>query len=465
MPKLQYAQLLLRVLRDGPRLCAVRRHVPEDVLADLGQALGAGKRDDGHAQLLRADRCSLAFCQGDGPQDGDGALAHQVLHRLRRGVRLALGVLDGDLNAAAVLQIDRERDRVHHQVDERLVFAGERQHDADQVGLHVRGGGDGELDALRSLRDRPRVHFGEDLPGQLVGVRAVAGVQLEPREPERGGGPGRALAVEVAHQLRDHGSGRSGKRLLVVREPGRPLLGGLRCFHRAGGEADRLPGLSRLRVSVGDGTRGLLLLCVGHLGDCGLHRLRCGQRVAELGLDRGQLQRRLLLEGRVGVLLEQLGELRLRFLELALPRERLALQEPRFVGRRALPEAVDHVREDLHRLVGAARGERPLAAAEDVARGVFVGHLFAVHHDRAGGSAARRQECGDQEEALHCSTCTWASFGGTKRNRESGNPEFTFTSLKTSWFVSPCPLVSTVASTCPCGSTTKTSFCTSALGW
>src|SRR5439155_1586077 len=207
---------------------------------------------------------------------------------------------------------------------------------------------------LRPLRDGTYVHLREDLPGQLVGVRAVAGVELEPREPERRRRPGGALAVEVADQLRDRRPRRRGKRLLVVRQ-----------------------------------TRGSLL-------------------------------------------------------------GRLPPEEARLVGGRALAESIDHVGEDPHRLVGTARRQRALAAAQHVARRIFVGHLAAIHHHGAGGPAAGGQQGREEEDALHCSTCTWASLGGTKRNSESGSPTFTFTSWKISWFTSPCPLVSTVARTCPC---------------
>ncbi|TMB04664.1 MAG: hypothetical protein E6J64_12320 [Deltaproteobacteria bacterium] len=53
------------------------------------------------------------------------------------------------------------------------------------------------------MRHGPGVHLGEDLPGELVGVSAIPGVELEPRQLQRRRRPGRAAAVEVGDQLRD----------------------------------------------------------------------------------------------------------------------------------------------------------------------------------------------------------------------------------------------------------------------
>src|SRR5207237_6237396 len=129
----------------------------------------------------------------------------------------------------------------------------------------------------------------------------------------------------------------------------------------------------------------------------------------------------------------------------------------------ALVVAVDHLAKRLERLVGAAGSERALSAAQHVVRCVFVAHLASVDDDGAGRSPAGGDQRGEEEDASHCITWTWASFGGSKRNRESGSPELAFASLHTSWFTSPCPLVSTQASSCQCLWTSNDSLGTSTL--
>ena len=132
------------------------------------------------------------------------------------------------------------------------------------------------------------------------------------------------------------------------------------------------------------------------------------------------------------MLLEQVGQLGLRLLQLSGARERLALEEAGVVRGSALVVAVDHLAKRLERLVGAAGSERALSAAQHVVRCVFVAHLASVDDDGAGRSPAGGDQRGEEEDASHCITWTWASFGGSKRNRESGSPELTFASLNTS---------------------------------
>src|SRR5207244_7535418 len=86
-PEAAHAQLLLRVLRDGARLRAVRGHVAEDVLADLGQPLGARERPDGHAAPLRAHRRGWALRARDGAQARARAFADPLRDRARARAR------------------------------------------------------------------------------------------------------------------------------------------------------------------------------------------------------------------------------------------------------------------------------------------------------------------------------------------------------------------------------------------
>ena len=266
-------ELLLRVLRDRPGSRALRQHVAEDVLADLGDALGRRERNDGDPDLLRAHRGRRALGEPDRSEDDDGPVLRQVVDRLRRSFRFPAGILHRHLHSAAVLQVDGEGERVEDLVAEGLEIAGQGQRDPDQGRLHVRRRGDGELNGLRAFGDGSGVHLGKDLPRQIVGVGAVAGVELDAGQGQRRRRPGGALAIEIRHQPRKARTGHRLEGALVVGEARRPILRRGRRLERAGREGRRLALGAGARVCLRDLLRALALLRLAHLLDRGAHRL------------------------------------------------------------------------------------------------------------------------------------------------------------------------------------------------
>ena len=389
-------QLLLRVLGHRFGLRVGGGHVAEDVLAERSEAVGARERDHRHAQLLRARRGGEPFGDAERPEDGDGSLLRELLDGVCGDVRLALGIHHLHLHLAASLQIESQGDSIQRLVGESLQVSGEGQHDADEI-RPQRGALRRLLHRASAIGIRALTGGGEDVAGEVLCVGAVAGVELDARELERRGRPGRGLAVQFGDELGDVRRRRGFHRPLVLLQARFPLRAARR-LERPRSPAHRFRPLSVARIRLRKRRGCQVLVLLAHLR--GIHRGKRGSGLSEPRLDRRQLDDRGVLEGRGRPAFQEVLQRDLRFLQLVRFRERLTVAEEGLVEQIAVPVALDEAGELLRREVVLAGVERRLGGAELDAGSLLVRNLAPVDHHGARGRAGEQQQQ-DRGRPLH----------------------------------------------------------------
>jgi len=146
----------------------------------------------------------------------------------------------------------------------------------------------------------------------------------------------------------------------------------------------------RVHAKIGESGRGLVLLLLAQTGGVQLRRRRT--RLAHLALDRGELHRGGVLEGRPRPLVEEVLQQRLRLLQLPCPGQRLGAPEQRLVDQLAVAVALHEGGKSLGRGLVLALVQRGLRRLELGPSGFLVGHLAPVHHHGAGGAAGEQHE-------------------------------------------------------------------------